>query len=216
MPALTQGLLQSFQIGSLLQFSIAIAAAHAAPAPGPAANAVLTNYGDIAQAMFEDSLVSAKTLQTQVNAFLADPTAVQAIITSTASVQAIVNNPLAVQAIVGNWLIKQTHDITSRRIDNAAYYDAAFKTIPQIRVPERPADCKRVFHLYIVFVEQRDKLFQHCLDRGIEAKVHYPIPLYRQKGLAHLGYKAGDFPVSDRHAETIISFPCDQHLDRSQ
>ncbi len=122
----------------------------------------------------------------------------------------------SVQAIVGNWLIPSTHDITNKRIANAAYYDAALKTIPQIRVPKRPADCKRVFHLYIVFAERRDELFKYCLDKGIEAKVHYPIPLYQQKGLAHLGYKPGDFPVSDRHAATIISFPCDQHLNRDQ
>jgi len=122
----------------------------------------------------------------------------------------------SVQAIVGNWLIKDVHTITAKRIDNAAYYDAAFSKMPKVRVPPRPSDCKRVFHLYIIFAERRDQLFQYCLDKGIEAKVHYPIPLYQQKGLAHFGYKAGDFPVSDRHAREIISFPCDQHLSREQ
>ena len=122
----------------------------------------------------------------------------------------------SVQAIVGNWLIKDVHDITSKRIANAAHYDASFREISQVRVPPRPSDCKRVFHLYIVFAKRRDQLFQYCLDKGIEAKVHYPIPLYQQKGLAHFGYKPGDFPVSDRHAREIISFPCDQHLSREQ
>jgi aminotransferase EvaB len=122
----------------------------------------------------------------------------------------------SVQAIVGNWLIKDVHDITARRIDNAAHYDAGLGTIPQIRVPPRPADCRRVFHLYIVFAERRDDLLKYCLGKGIEATIHYPIPLYLQKGLAHLGYKPGDFPVTDRHAREIISFPCDQHLNRDQ
>jgi dTDP-4-amino-4,6-dideoxygalactose transaminase len=122
----------------------------------------------------------------------------------------------SVQAIVGNWLIKDVQNITARRIDNAGYYDSAFRTIPQIGVPPRPPDCKRVFHLYIVFAEHRDDLLKYCLAKEIEAKVHYPIPLYLQKGLAHLGYKPGDFPVADRHAKSIISFPCDQHLARDQ
>jgi len=122
----------------------------------------------------------------------------------------------SVQAIVGNWLIGSTPDITNRRIANAAHYDAGLKSIPQIRIPGRPADCKRVFHLYIVFAERRDELFQYCLDKGVEAKIHYPIPLYQQKGLRHLGYNPGDFPVADRHAREIISFPCDQHLSREQ
>lgn len=122
----------------------------------------------------------------------------------------------SVQAIVGNWLIKDVHDITARRITNAARYDAGLGKIPQIRIPPRPPGRRRVFHLYIVFAKDRDRLLEHCIKQGIEAKVHYPIPLYQQKGLSHYGYKAGDFPVTDRHAGDIISFPCDQHLANEQ
>jgi aminotransferase EvaB len=57
---------------------------------------------------------------------------------------------------------------------------------------------------------------QYCLQQGIEAKIHYPIPLYQQQGLAKFGYKAGDFPVTDRHAGEMISFPVDQHLSREK
>jgi dTDP-4-amino-4,6-dideoxygalactose transaminase len=120
------------------------------------------------------------------------------------------------QAVVGNWLIGQTPDITDRRIANGAYYDAAFSQIPALRVPPRRPQVKRVFHLYMVFAEQRDALFQHCLEHGIQAKVHYPIPLYQQEGLKPLGYAPGRFPVTDRHAREVISFPVDQHLSRDQ
>ncbi len=120
------------------------------------------------------------------------------------------------QAVVGNWLIGSTHDITAKRIANAAYYDEHFAAVPQIRVPPRPAGMKCVYHLYIVFAEDRDALFDHCLSQGVECKIHYPIPLYRQKGLEFLGYKSGDFPVTDRHAAEIITFPADQHLQRDQ
>lgn len=116
------------------------------------------------------------------------------------------------QAVVGNWLIGQTHDITNARIANAAYYDKAFADIPQLRVPARLGGVKHVYHIYVVMAQDRDALYQYCLDNGVEAKIHYPIPLYLQKGLAHLGHKAGDFPVTDRHAAEIISFPVDQHL----
>jgi dTDP-4-amino-4,6-dideoxygalactose transaminase len=122
----------------------------------------------------------------------------------------------SVQAIVGNWLIGQTEDIAEKRIANAAYYDRAFAEIPQLRLPPRPTDCKRVYHLYIVFAEDRDSLFDYCLSHGVEAKVHYPIPLYQQEGLRHFGYKPGDFPVTDRHAGEIITFPADQHLSRDE
>jgi aminotransferase EvaB len=122
----------------------------------------------------------------------------------------------SIQAIVGNWLIGATHDITARRIANAAHYDAGLSQIPGIRLPRRLPDRQVVFHLYVVFAEDRDRLYQHCRDNGVEVKIHYPIPLYQQKALAHFGYKLGAFPVTDRHAGEIISFPCDQHLERDQ
>jgi dTDP-4-amino-4,6-dideoxygalactose transaminase len=122
----------------------------------------------------------------------------------------------SVQAAVGLWLIDSTHAITDARIANAAYYDAAFAGMPGIAVPPRRPDAKRVFHLYMVFAEQRDALYEHAHKRGISAKIHYPIPIYRQKALAHLGHREGDFPVTDRHARTVISFPVDQHLSRGE
>lgn len=120
------------------------------------------------------------------------------------------------QAVVGNWLIPSTEDIADRRIANAAIYDAALGELPQITIPRRPDDYRIVYHLYIVFAEDRDNLLEYCLDHGIEAKVHYPIPIYRQRALEHLGYVEGDFPVTDEHARKIITFPCDQHLSREE
>lgn len=122
----------------------------------------------------------------------------------------------SVQAIVGNWLIDQAADITARRIENAAYYDAAFADVPEIALPPRRQNVRRVFHLYVVFAERRNELYDYLLAEGVEAKIHYPIPLYQQDGLRHLGYKPGDFPVTDRHADTIITFPADQHLSRAE
>ena len=120
------------------------------------------------------------------------------------------------QAVVGNWLIGSTEEITRRRIEHAAYYDRHLGAVPQIRLPLREGGMQRVYHLYIVFAEDRDALLRHCQAQGIECKVHYPIPLYQQDALKHLGHVAGDFPVTDRHAREIISFPCDQHLSREQ
>ena len=117
-----------------------------------------------------------------------------------------------IQAIVGNWLIPHTSDIADQRILNAKYYDDGLGKLEEISIPPRLKGFKIVYHLYIVFAKQRDELLKYCIEKGIQAKVHYPIPIYRQPALKHLGYKLGDFPVSDEHAQKIISFPCDQHL----
>ena len=122
----------------------------------------------------------------------------------------------ALQAVVGNWLIGSTHQITDQRIANAEYFDRALGQIKQIRIPPRVSGMKKVYHIYIVFAEDRDGLYKHCQSRGIECKIHYPVPLYLQDGLKIYGHKAGDFPVTDRHTREIISFPCDQHLSRDE
>ncbi|WP_420402478.1 DegT/DnrJ/EryC1/StrS family aminotransferase [Nisaea sp.] len=122
----------------------------------------------------------------------------------------------SVQAVVGKWIVAKVEDIVSRRIRNAARYDAGFADIPEITIPARRAAKgpgeRAVFLNYVVFAEQRDALLAHCHARGVDAKVHYPIALYKQDALRHLGYTDGAFPVTDRHAETMISFPADQHL----
>ncbi len=120
------------------------------------------------------------------------------------------------QAVVGNWLIPRTEEIAASRIANAGFYDLELGKLDQITIPPRPHGFRIVYHLYIVFAENRDDLLQFCIDRGIEAKVHYPTPIYRQPALKAYGYSDGDFPVTDAHAKKIISFPCDQHLHDDQ
>lgn len=119
------------------------------------------------------------------------------------------------QAIVGNWLLPQALNISERRIANANYLDRGFSEIREIEIPQRPSHMRIVYHLYSVFAKKRDDLLRFCIDRGIEAKVHYPIPIYRQNALKKIaGNKS--FEVSDQLAERSISFPCDQHLTQIQ
>jgi len=119
------------------------------------------------------------------------------------------------QAIVGNWLLPSAVDISDLRISNAKKLDTGLSKINAITIPERPIDMRIVYHLYIVYAQNRDELLQYCQQKGIEAKVHYPVPIYKQKAL---GPKTNEltFPETDSQAKKIISFPCDQHLSNSQ
>ena len=120
------------------------------------------------------------------------------------------------QAVVGNWLLPKAKSIADQRIKNANYYDLNLSKIKQIKIPPRPQNYKLVYHLYIVFADDRDGLLNFCLSKGIEAKVHYPVPMYLQKALKNLNHNIGDFPVTDLHSKKIISFPCDQHLSQEE
>ncbi len=120
------------------------------------------------------------------------------------------------QAVVGNWLIPKAKQIANKRIKNAKYLDKNLSKITQISIPPRLKNYKIVYHLYIVFAENRDKLLKYCIKKGIEAKVHYPIPMYRQPAMSFLKHNKGDFPITDKHCKNIISFPCDQHLSKKE
>lgn len=116
------------------------------------------------------------------------------------------------QAVVGSWLLPKAKSITNQRIKNARYYDKELSKLKEIIIPPRPKNFKIVFHLYIVFAEKRDQLLKYCQKNGIEAKVHYPLPMYIQESLKFLKHKKGDFPITDTHTKKIITFPCDQHI----
>jgi aminotransferase EvaB len=120
------------------------------------------------------------------------------------------------QSVVGNWLLPKAHQIANKRISNAKYYDKNLSSIPEITIPPRPNNFKLVYHLYIIFAERRDELLNYCLKKGIEAKIHYPKPMYLQNAVKFLKHKTGDFPVTDGHTKKIITFPCDQHLSLKQ
>ncbi len=116
------------------------------------------------------------------------------------------------QAIVGNWLMPKANKIANQRIKNAKIYDEGFKNIKSIVIPPRPKNFKIVYHLYMIFAKKRDELLKYCIKKNIEAKIHYPKPMYLQESVKELGHKWGDFPTTDRHTKELISFPCDQHL----
>ena len=120
------------------------------------------------------------------------------------------------QAVVGNWLLPSAKQIANQRIKNANYYDKELSKIDEITIPPRIKGKKIVYHLYIIFAKHRDELLKFCLKKGIEAKVHYPRPMYLQENLKFLKHKKGDFPVTDEHTKKIITFPCDQHLSKKE
>ena len=122
-----------------------------------------------------------------------------------------------VQAAVGLRLFATLDSISKKRRDNAARYDKQLGTLKEwITVPKRRADAVYVYHLYILQVKHRDKLLAYLNKNGIEAKVHYPMPLHVQECAKDLGYKHGDFPVAEEQAKKIITLPAHQHLTKSQ
>jgi dTDP-3-amino-2,3,6-trideoxy-4-keto-D-glucose/dTDP-3-amino-3,4,6-trideoxy-alpha-D-glucose/dTDP-2,6-dideoxy-D-kanosamine transaminase len=70
--------------------------------------------------------------------------------------------------------------------------------------------------LYMASFQHRESLLRFLISRGIEAKVHYPVPLHLQKAAADLGYKRGDFSVAERQADHLITLPAHQFITAEQ
>lgn len=118
-----------------------------------------------------------------------------------------------IQAVVANHVLKKLNNITNIRIKNAKYLDKKLKTIKEVYIPERLIGTKEVFHLYCLQVKNRNRLNEFLLSKGIDAKIHYPIPMHLQKPCRkQFGYKKGDFPITEKVCSTTISLPVHEFI----
>jgi dTDP-4-amino-4,6-dideoxygalactose transaminase len=88
----------------------------------------------------------------------------------------------------------------------AKRYDELFAG-SKIGAPRQMPYAEHVYHLYVVVVDDREALRKALTEQGIENGLHYPVPLHLQKAYADLGYKKGDFPVSEHVAANHVSLP---------
>jgi dTDP-4-amino-4,6-dideoxygalactose transaminase len=104
-----------------------------------------------------------------------------------------------------------------RRREIAERYDAAFAGLP-LRLLRTRAHTVPSRHLYPVRVERgrRDAFQAHLASRGVETRIHYPVPLHLQPAYAFLGHRRGDFPVSEEACDTIVSLPIYPTLSEAQ
>ncbi|MBO0728039.1 MAG: DegT/DnrJ/EryC1/StrS family aminotransferase [Acidimicrobiaceae bacterium] len=76
-----------------------------------------------------------------------------------------------------------------------------------IGLPRTAPGNVHVWHLYVVEVDERDRVLESLLRAGVGAGIHYPTPLHLSEAFEHLGYRSGDFPVAESMAERILSLP---------
>jgi len=72
------------------------------------------------------------------------------------------------------------------------------------------------YHLFVIYVENRDAVRDELKSRGIETAIHYPRPLHLQKALVHLGYRSGDFPHAENACDKVLALPLFPELTDAQ
>lgn len=95
--------------------------------------------------------------------------------------------------------------ITERERIAAAYLDGIQN--PAIRLPKLRKNTNHVWHQFVIQTEDRDGFQTYLADHGIQTVIHYPIPPHLSECYQYLGHKAGDYPVAEHMAKTVLSLP---------
>jgi len=78
---------------------------------------------------------------------------------------------------------------------------------PKIILPKIREGADHVWHLFVVQTEERDRLQSYLQENGIGTQIHYPIPPHLSEAYKRLGYKKGDFPITEEIANKVLSLP---------
>ncbi len=131
-----------------------------------------------------------------------------------------------IQGAVLNVKLKYLNNWTNGRRRAAAKYNELLSGLDSIILPKEMDYAKHVYHLFVLQIngsdslekntELRDKLKDYLTENKIAVGLHYPIPLHLQKCFNHLGYKQGEFPVTEKLAFTGLSLPMYPELSDEQ
>lgn len=122
-----------------------------------------------------------------------------------------------IQAAILRVKLRYLNIWNKKRQENAKYYNKKFS---KYNLPVIPPYCKEgnrhIYNCYVVRVKDRDKLSEFLKKEGISTLIHYPVPLHLQPALSFLKYKVGDFPVTEKVCNEVLSLPMYPELTHAQ
>ncbi|MDP8239449.1 MAG: DegT/DnrJ/EryC1/StrS family aminotransferase, partial [Candidatus Hatepunaea meridiana] len=121
-----------------------------------------------------------------------------------------------IQAAVLKVKLPHLDDWHAGRQKNAAYYDENM-SVPQVKCPK--IAYQREYHIYnqyVIFAEDRDNLKKSLDAKEIGTNIYYPVPFHTQPCFKYLGYKYGDFSVSEAATEHTLALPVFPELEQDQ
>ena len=116
----------------------------------------------------------------------------------------------AVQAAILRVRLRHLEEWNEERRIVAERYMILFKEkglLDKVTPPVEEDGNRHVYHQYVVKAERRDELQAYLEECGVATRVYYPLPLHLQHCFSYLGYKEGDFPVSEMLAGTVLALP---------
>jgi dTDP-4-amino-4,6-dideoxygalactose transaminase len=120
----------------------------------------------------------------------------------------------ALQAAVLRVKFRHLDDWTAGRQRNADRYRTRLAELSPSVIPTKPASyqTRHVYNQFVIRCSKRDAMQSHLKKQGIGSEIYYPLPLHLQPCYANLGYKQGDFPVSEKLAAESLALPVHSEL----
>jgi len=120
------------------------------------------------------------------------------------------------QAALLSERLKWLDRFIERRREIAAAFDRGIAN-PRVRLLDPPAERENhVYHLYVLACAERDRLAAHLRERGIEALIHYPVPVHEQPPTKDIRRDPRGLPAAERHAATCLSLPCHPQMSEEE
>jgi len=116
------------------------------------------------------------------------------------------------QAAILNYRLKNLPSVIKKRRKNAEQYFNLIDSDKFLLPFEKKYEFN-TYHTFVIQTEKRDALKNFLLNKGIETSIHYPIPIHMQPASKMLNYKKGDFPITEKQSETILTLPIHQYLE---
>ncbi len=121
-----------------------------------------------------------------------------------------------IQGAILNIKLKYLDRYNNSRRKNAVLYKNLLTDVPNIESPYEDPFVKHVYHLFVIKTDFRDELSRFLNNKGIGTGIHYPNLIHLQPAYKELGYKLGDFPVSEKISKQILSLPMFPELTEEQ
>ena len=112
-----------------------------------------------------------------------------------------------IQAAILRVKLRKLNSYIQSRIEAGQSYNQLFENLRQISRPSESRWSKHTFNQYVIRLDSRDRIKELLKDSGIPSMVYYPIPMHLQKAYSYLGYKTGDFPVSEKLCREALALP---------
>lgn len=123
------------------------------------------------------------------------------------------------QAAILDVKLKYLDEYNEARQTAATFYNRELHSIDELVIPQKNSFTSHIYHQYTIQLsgdQDREEFREFLKSKGIPTMVYYPVPMHLQKAFNKNEYKKGDFPISEKLSQRVLSLPMHTEMDSEQ